>query len=157
MTRRAGETGAANLAASAAALREEYVARRGLVLRLLAPVGPAAWNEAAAAAIAGAGFHPSSAGRTYRTILLDVARSPGAVREGLHAKWRNHLRRAEKAGLTVTASTHAEAFERFLAMFETFVARKGFDVTAPVEVFVGVQREAPEAERFVVFAAERDG
>jgi hypothetical protein len=157
LTRRAGAPGSARLAAAAAALREEYVARRGLVLRLLAPVGPAAWNEASASAIAGAGFRPTSAGRRYRTILLEVARPDDAIRAGLHAKWRNHLRRAEKAGLTVTASAHADGFERFLAMFETFVARKGFDVTAPLEVFVGVQREAPEADRFVVFAAERDG
>lgn len=157
LTRRAVSSDPARLAAAAAALREEYVGRRGLVLRLLAPVGPAAWNEAAAAAILSAGFRPTSAGRRYRTILLDVARSEDAIRAGLHAKWRNHLRRAEKAGLTVTASTHAEAFERFLAMFETFVARKGFDDIGPVDVHRAVQRDAPEADRFVVFAAERDG
>ena len=157
LTRTAGASDPARFAEAAAALRDEYVARRGLVLRVLAPVGAAPWNDGVAAAMSGAGFRVSSAGRRYRTILLDVARSEDAIRAGLHAKWRNHLRRAEKAGLTVTESRDAAAFERFLSMFEEFVARKGFDDTAPVDVFRAVQREAPEADRFLVLAAGRDG
>jgi hypothetical protein len=157
LTRTSGSADAARLGEAASALRDEYVGQRGLVLRILAPVGTAAWNEAAAASLAGAGFRPSQAGRSYRTILLDIARPSDAVRAGLHAKWRNHLRRAEKAGLTVTESRDADALERFLAMFEAFVARKGFDDAGPVDVFRGVQRDAPEADRFVVFAAEREG
>lgn len=148
---------AARFAEAAVALRDEYVARRGLVLRVLAPIGPVAWNDGAAAAMSAAGFRASKAGRRYRTVLLDVARGEDAIRAGLHAKWRNHLRRAEKAGLTVTASRDAAAFERFLAMFETFVARKGFDDVGPLDVFRAVQKDAPEADRFLVLTAERDG
>jgi hypothetical protein len=138
------------------ALRDEYALRRGFVLRVVPPIGPAGWNQEVAAGLAQAGFAKTEAAPIYRTMLVDISGPPAAIRKSFHQKWRNCLNRAEKERLTVRAGG-AEDLDRFAAMFDEFVVRKGFDVQLGVDFYRSAQRDLPESERFLLLLAERDG
>jgi len=82
-------------------LIHDYVEGRGLVLRILAPLGDAVWNESSADVFQSCGFLPTNRSQAYRTIVLDLTRSPEDIRKSLHQKWRNCLNKAERQGLEI--------------------------------------------------------
>jgi CelD/BcsL family acetyltransferase involved in cellulose biosynthesis len=141
-----------------AALRRHYVEERGCVLRILPPVGPPEWNDALNAGLAEAGFEPTDADGPHRTLLLPVGGDLAEIRKRFHQKWRNHLNRSEREHIEVRVGTDTEFLNRFAALLEEFVVRKGFDVGAyGADFYQRVQRELPEHERYVVLLAEREG
>jgi len=148
---------ARRLAAAAAALRDEYVLRRGLILRVAPPVGGAQWNDEAARALETVGFGRSRGAAGYRTMLVATDRPIAEVRRRLHQKWRNCLNAAERQRLDVRAGDDAASLDEFVALFDEFAARKRFAPGLPPEFYVRVQRDAPDGERFVVHFAEREG
>lgn len=125
-------------------LREEYVQRRKLVLRVLPPIGDDRWNQKANQAMAGIGMANYRGGREYRTFLLDLQRPLQDIRKGLAQKWRNCLNRSEKEGLTVSWTNDLKAFEQFQADHELFVKEKGFSVDLDAAFYktVGAQASA---------------
>jgi lipid II:glycine glycyltransferase (peptidoglycan interpeptide bridge formation enzyme) len=157
LTRTDAAFDATTLVDAVAALREEYVESRGLVLRVAPPVGPAAWNRDAETALARAGFVRARAAAAYRTMIVPLTRSVGEVRRRLRPKWRNCLNRAERQGLVVRAASGPEALDSFIALYEEFAARKGFDANLGPDFFARVQRGLPDVERMLVLTAERDG
>jgi hypothetical protein len=138
------------------ALAGEYVRRRGLTLRVGAPVGPPDHNEAVADHCLAAGWRTADAGR-YRTVLLDIDREPDAIQASLHKNWRQSIRRAARKGVTVTFGTELDRFDAFAGMLAALRARKGFDVELDERFFAAVQAEAPERDRLVVGLAFVDG
>lgn len=88
--------------ASYRALRQAYPAG---VLRwtTLIPELPA--TAESAAMLARTGFRRIGPG--YRTLWLSLDPTEAALRRGLEANWRNHLNRAERAGLTVDIDPEA--------------------------------------------------
>jgi Acetyltransferase (GNAT) domain len=138
------------------ALVAEYVDRRRLVLRVAPTIGDAAWNEEQERRFLAAGFRPAEAAPRYRTVVVDIDRPLDEVRAGFAKKWRYHLGRAEKAGLTVVQGTHPALFDDFLPLFENFVTRKGFAVDLGAAFYAALQPELPEAERLLVAIARID-
>lgn len=132
-------------------LKAEYCGRRGMVLRVVGPLGPAEWL---AGAFGAAGFAPTARAAGYRTIVVDVGRPVEAVRAGLAQKWRNCLNAGERQGHRVVSGTEPELFARFARMFEAFVARKGFGVELGAEFYAGLQGRLSAGERLVVTLAE---
>jgi lipid II:glycine glycyltransferase (peptidoglycan interpeptide bridge formation enzyme) len=144
------------LGAALEALREEYVLRRGLVLRVVAALGAPDWNEAAGKALSGARFVPAPSRHTYRTLRLDLSAPPEELRKRFAQKWRNGLNRSERHGLAVELGEGAEFLEAFCALFVDFRERKGFDVDLAPEFYLAAQREHLAAERFTVMLARND-
>lgn len=157
LTRRGGDLDVGLFAAAARALREEYGARRGLVLRILPPVGPEPWNRDLRSALEREGFARTEASPGYRTMLVPVDRPAADIRKSMHQKWRNGLNRSERENLTVHAARDVASLEWFGGIFDEFVVRKGFGVPLGVDFYASVQRDLPESERFVVLRAEADG
>jgi CelD/BcsL family acetyltransferase involved in cellulose biosynthesis len=139
------------------ALREEFAVRRGLVLRVVPPIGAAAWNRDVGEALTRDGFAPAAEGRPYRTMLVDVARPLADVRRTLHQKWRNCLNRAEREGVVVQEADDVGSLDAFRRFFDDFVARKGFDARVGADFYAAVQRDLPPTERLVVLTAKKDG
>ena len=100
------------------ALRAEYVLRRGLVLRVVAALGPPDWNEAAGKILAKAGFVSARSRHSYRTLRLDLSASPEELRKRFAQKWRNGLNRSERHGLSIEVGDGMEPFEAFCTLFE---------------------------------------
>jgi lipid II:glycine glycyltransferase (peptidoglycan interpeptide bridge formation enzyme) len=141
-----------------AALKDEYVVRRGLLLRLLPPVFETdPFAASYQSALTAAGFEQRTDTRRYRTVRVDLSPSIEQVRKKLGAKWRNKLNGAEKNGLTVTQGASVEHYAKFLAAYREMMARKNFETTVDVEEFARIQSDLPEALRMQVFLSEKDG
>lgn len=117
---------AVTLGAILTALRDRIAGQDGHVLRLrlsgLAQQDPEAVRRVAL----GAGFAPTPDAPRYRSIALDLAPGPDALMAALNGKWRTDLRFALKSGLVLERGSGAVIEARFLAMFETVQAAKGF-------------------------------
>lgn len=148
---RGRELDAAVVEAMASALRQEYVEKRGLFLRIL----PNAFVGSARAAIFEAAFSNYSredfhVGESYRTFSLDLDPPIDVLRKQLDQKWRNCLNRAEKNGLTVAEGTGPDEFREFLRIYEEMWARKQFEKGSDVHEFERIQRDLPAAHRMKV-------
>jgi GNAT acetyltransferase-like protein len=139
------------------ALEREFVRGRGLTLRVVAPIGLEAENEAVAGRLQSAGFLPTERGDRYRTVLLDVDRPLDELRSSLHRHWRRHLNGSERNDLQVTFGTERDRFEEVARMSEALRARKGFALDLDAHFYGDVQRELREEDRLVVGLVMKDG
>lgn len=157
LVRRGDDSDINRLEAALNALIAEYVERRGLILRVLAPIGDRAWNDSAREVFASCGFAATDRSRSYRTIVLDITDSAEALRKGFHQKWRNCLNKAERQGLEVEGGEDPELLDQFSALFHGFVERKGFSVDLSADFYAGVQRLHLSGERYYTSIARQEG
>ncbi len=129
-----------------AALRRAYL-RRGFYLRVAPPV---------AELPSVAGFRPT--GRLgWASAVVDLARPPEAVRAGLDGKWRNALKKGERAGLEVVSGSDGPVLTEFLEAHARFLDAKKVPTTVTPELMAALVRLAPEAARPVAYVARQGG
>jgi hypothetical protein len=157
LTRRDDEHDFERLGAALEAMVQHYCRDRGFVLRVLAPLGPAAWNEKAQHVFARLGFAPSSRSARYRTLVVDISRPLADVRAKLEQKWRNCLNASERKGLTVRHGTDDAILAEFSELFTRFNQRKGFAVELDAGFYRSLQRRLAEDDRLLVSLAEVEG
>lgn len=107
------------------ALRQQIAETEGHVLRCRL-AGIASGQPDLPVLAARAGFLATARAPAYRSSAIDLTRTPDALLTALDGKWRTDLRAALKAGLTLDHGTGDDIEARFLAMFETVQAAKGF-------------------------------
>ena len=117
---------AAALGAILTALRGHIAGQEGHVLRLRLSALARQDPEVVRRVALDAGFAHTPRAPRYRSIALDLTRSPEALMTALNGKWRTDLRFALKSGLLLQRGTGAAMETRFLAMFGTVQAAKGF-------------------------------
>jgi Acetyltransferase (GNAT) domain len=139
------------------ALVREFVACRNLTLRIVAPIGPPEWNEAAAERLERAGLRRTERGEHYRTVLLDIGRELDELRASFHRHWRRHLNAAGRNDLEVTVGTEPDRFEHVARMSDALRARKGFELDLDARFFADVQKQLPEHDRLLVGLVLKDG
>lgn len=141
---------AANLRPALNALRNHYVQRRGLILRILAPVGSPEWCVDAPQVFADCGFTPTTASRHYRTILVNVARPLADIRAGLAQRWRRHLNAAEKQNLTIREGTSADLIAALGEIYKPMVERKGFETELDWNFYESLASQLVGDDRFMI-------
>lgn len=140
------------------ALKEEYVRRRGLVLRVIPPVfegGPEA--ECVRPALATAGFRRCDDFTAYRTLRLSLDPSLAELRRALDGKWRNQLAAAERNQLAVESGGTNELFREFAGIYRQMLARKRFATQVEVAAFERLQALLPAASKLQVWLARQGG
>jgi hypothetical protein len=146
-SRRGSQTDPEVVACMAKALAQEYVERRGLLLRVL----PNAFANSERAAVLQSAFFPftseSETDATYRTFIVDLAPPLEELRSGLDKKWRNALSRSEKNGLEILEGDGVEEYRIFCQMYREMSKRKGFETTVNVEEFGRIQDDLPKDHR----------
>ncbi len=138
---------------AARALIEEYTKRRHLVLRVLPPIAPPEEAARIAARCSSAGMTPSTQGRGYRTILLDLERSLDDIQKACSRRWRRGLGQARREDLLLKRSTERSAFDAFLMLHEQMKEKKGFHTDLDGEFYRMLQSMLPESERFEILLA----
>jgi Acetyltransferase (GNAT) domain len=139
------------------ALVREFVERRNLMLRLVAPIGPAEWNQSVAERLERAGLRRGERGEHYRTVLLDIDRPADEIRSSLHRHWRRHLNAAGRADLEISFGTERERFEQVAQMSEALSDRKGFELDLDGRFFADVQTQLDDADQLLVGLVLQDG
>jgi hypothetical protein len=141
-----------------AALKEEYVNRRGLFLRILPAVFEADPFASSCTAIWSAlGLKKNEKARLYRTVRLGLERSLEDLRKGLNAKWRNKLNGAERNDLSISEGIGPEFYERFMSVYGEMMARKHFETTVDVAEFQQMQQQLPSDLKMRIFLCEKAG
>ena len=135
-------------------LLRDHARASGHVLRLRLPVIAGHDPDGIARLAAAQGFVPTTRAQSYRTILIDLRQSEEALLAGLHGKWRNALRGALRAGLSVDCMPFGSAPARFRALYGETKAAKGFSVDIPPEFYENL--EGPDF-RHDLLIATRDG
>lgn len=154
---RSGSQAEPMLRNSLRALRQHYVKRGGMTLRVAPAIGSTEWHATLARVFAEEGFGPAGLGDAYRTIVLDLRPPVEQIRRRLEQKWRNCLNRAEKNGLTVRDGDAPELFEAFCTLYDDLRDRKEFHVELDARFYADVQRRLPAQERFAVTLVEFQG
>ena len=125
------------------ALRNEFVCKRGLVLRLF----PLLFNDdppCFSAILAEEGFSLSANQTRARTILMDLCAPLEQLREGTRPHWKRELKIAERIGLEVVEGAEDEIFEVFISIYEEMVSRKKFITSNDIDQFRSIQARLPE-------------
>jgi lipid II:glycine glycyltransferase (peptidoglycan interpeptide bridge formation enzyme) len=138
------------------ALKEEYVIRRRLLLRIAPNVVDDAQEEMRSL-LQMEGFQLNKSIPPYRTLMLDLSPSLQELRKGLDQKWRNQLNRAEKNGMTVIEGDSDELYHKFMNLQNETLDRKKYIPGVDYEEFREVQKELPEPLKMKIMLCEYEG
>ena len=125
------------------ALRNEYVCKRGLVLRVF----PNLYEDddpCLLGILEQEGFLSSRNGVQDRTILMDVSPPLETLREGMKNNSRRNLKTAERGGLEIVEGSGNHLFEPFLNIYSEMVSRKRFVPGADVDQYRLMQDRLPD-------------
>lgn len=143
---------------SLGALVAEYADRRGLLLRVIPNVYEEDDHAGAALEILREhGLERDAAIPAYRTIRVDLAPDPEAIRKRFDGKWRNQLNAAERRDLTVTEGTGDDLFGQFVDLYDEMMSRKQFETSVDVRAFRRIQQRLPDASKMLVLIAASNG
>jgi hypothetical protein len=133
------------------ALVQEYVVRRGLVLRIV----PNAFLQNS---VSGAtrdicselGLAEEVSVRPYHTIRVDLRPSVEALRRQLSSRWRRQLNIAERNHLEIVGGHTDDLYEQFLRLYGEMMARKQFDTSVDVNDFRRIQQRLPQSQKMMI-------
>lgn len=148
----------ADVARVARALDEEYVRRRGLLLRVL-PNAFVGSERAALIQSMFSSFRSESPRKdnVYRTLVVDLAPPVEELRRKLDKKWRNALSRAEKNELEIVEGSGIEEYRIFRQMYQEMLRRKAFETTVSVEQFEQIHEALPNNHRMQTLICRKAG
>ena len=138
------------------ALRNEYVCKRGLVLRIM----PLLFSDDSAtycSLLRQEKFSGPSKKRRDKTILMDLRPPLEDLRKGLKQSWRRQLMRAEKNALQVIEGEGDELFEMFLSIYREMVDRKKYVETSNIKEFRLIQKDLPDNFKMKILLCRSNG
>jgi hypothetical protein len=139
-------------------LRDEYVGRQGMVLRVVPNVEDRDPTGASVReCLVRNGFAPAVTQSPYHTLRLDLSPPLAALRSNLDHKWRNQLNAAERGGLEVSEGESQELYGSFLELYDEMFARKRFQTSVDPRDFERVQSALMPSERLRILICRRDG
>jgi lipid II:glycine glycyltransferase (peptidoglycan interpeptide bridge formation enzyme) len=142
------------------ALKEEYAAKQGLLLR----VWPVEYGIPGSDEVNNTTFQFERKGfqlnlnvSPFQTLIVDLTPSEELLRKNLDHKWRNQLNAAEKADLQLKTGTSDEMYETFYSLLNEMVARKKFSSNVDYRRFERLQKDLPEPLKMRIFICESQG
>ncbi|HWY53287.1 MAG TPA: hypothetical protein VNZ03_02420 [Terriglobales bacterium] len=125
------------------ALRNEFVCKRGLTLRLF-PIVFEGSSSCFSEILREEGFSSLAQETRGRTILMDLKPHLVDLRQGMQAHWKRELKVAERNGLVVTEGFDDGLFETFINIYREMVSRKKFVEPNDINQFRLIQARLPE-------------
>jgi hypothetical protein len=138
------------------ALRNEYVCRRGLILRIF----PVLFKDDSSRCIDilhEEHYSPSPDNQRPRTLLLDIRPSVEELRKQLSQRWRRCLTKAEKNNLDIIEGTDDKMFADFIGIYGELLRRKKFDKPGDIDEFRRIQKDLPDEIKMRIFLCRTDG
>jgi lipid II:glycine glycyltransferase (peptidoglycan interpeptide bridge formation enzyme) len=124
-------------------LHEEYVIKRGLLVRIMPP--PVKGNtNVYYKALQSAGFNKMDIATSERYIV-NLSVPIDELRKNLKGRWRNHLNRAEKHALTSRWLEGKQAVNMFMALYDNMMSRKLFIDTSAITDFPQIYNDLTPA------------
>lgn len=130
-----------NLRQAARALRNEFVGRKGLMLR----ISPRAFREDHddhTPVLAEEGF--TFIGKSKRRLLINLEPSLDDLRAGMTAHARRNLRTAERNNLEIFEGDGSKDFDIFRALYAETASRKQLNTVREIDQFRNATERLPE-------------
>lgn len=138
------------------AMRNEYVCRRGLILRIF-PIlfddGYCSYGDV----LRQEGYIPVYGEARDRTLIVDITPQIDVLRKKLDQKWRNCLNKAERNGLEVIEGTDDALFAEFIGIYHSLLERKKFQEPNDINEFRMIQRNLPSDYKMRIFICRSSG
>lgn len=138
------------------ALRNEYVCRRGLILRIF----PLLYDDSSNVyleALQQEGYTPTPEKNIQRTLILDIQPPIEEIRKNFKQKWRNCLNKAERNKLEVIEGCDDSLFADFISIYRELLQRKKFSEPNDINEFRMIQRELPAEFKMRIFLSRSKG
>ncbi len=138
------------------ALRNEYVCRRGLILRIF----PQLYDDnshSCADILSDEGYTPVPEEDQGRTLIVDISAPLDDLRKKLDQKWRNCLNRAERNHLQVVEGADDDLFGEFISLYHALLERKKFQEPNDIKEFRRIQHELPPELKMRIFICRENG
>lgn len=136
------------------ALREEFVVKQQLVLR----IQPYIFSDMIPNLdfTGNLGFSPLKNIRTYQTLVLYLNNELDEIRKSFKQKWRNCLNQSERNDLEICEGSDQQLYNVFLKLYDQMIARKQFkEFVDPYKM--GKMNEALDDEfKKKIFVAYKD-
>lgn len=136
------------------ALKEEYVFRRNLLLRLT-PQEIRDNDQGIQSILEDVGFHLKS--NPYRTLLIDLSASMEDILKGSSRRWRRALKAAEQKELKIIEGSGDDLYESFKILYHEMLDRKQFVPTIDIDEFQKIQKGLPEPMKMKIMLCEFKG
>jgi len=137
------------------ALRNEYVCRRGLILRIL-PILYDDNSDLCLNTLLEEGYtNPEN--DSQRTLILDIQPPIEELRKNFKQKWRNCLNKAERNQLEIIEGTEDNLFEEFIGIYRELLQRKKFKEPNDINEFRMIQRDLPIRMKMGIFLSRSNG
>ena len=143
------------LNAALSALKDEYVVRRGLVLRISQRHKFDMFCDNEEQVYQNNNF--TKVGTTNATMIIDLACDLDEIRKSFHQKWRNMLNKSEKQNINIVSGYDNNLFDDFSELFDDLLNRKSFEINMDDKFFASIQKKSNSNERFYLAIAYKDG
>lgn len=138
------------------ALRNEYVCRRGLILRIV-PILYDDTSDWFIKVLREEGYIRVSEKESQRTLILDLSSPDKEIRQAFYQKWRNCLNQAERNHLEVIEGTDDSLFASFIEIYRELLNRKKFREPNDINEFRLAQQGLPDNLKLRVFLCRSKG
>jgi lipid II:glycine glycyltransferase (peptidoglycan interpeptide bridge formation enzyme) len=138
-------------------LQDEYVSRRGLMLRINPHIYENDSSHELSSVLNNGGFRRDTSLSPYRTFLVDLTTALPDIRKKLDQKWRNQLNRAEKNGLKIVEGNEDKLYLTFLNLQGQMIDRKKYKAGVDYNEFREIQRDLPDALKMRIIICESEG
>lgn len=135
-------------------LKEEYVEKRGLVLRISQRHKIDTLCDEETQVYKNNAFYKFEF--TNSTMLIDLEQELDGIRKGLHQKWRNILNKSEKQDIKIIAGYDDQLFSDFSSLFKNLINKKNFKVDMDDNFFASIQKVSDIKEKFQLVIAYKD-
>jgi lipid II:glycine glycyltransferase (peptidoglycan interpeptide bridge formation enzyme) len=140
---------------AARALRAEYVVRRRCMVRIVSQLCEED-NELFRRILEEEGYAFQPRARLRRTMLMDLRPTLEALHQGLHQKWRYHLKKAQKQKLEITEGGEDDFFARFERVHAQMMDRKQFEGGGDPKSYRRIQKNLKPHEKMRVFLCQAE-
>lgn len=138
------------------ALRNEYVCRRRLILRIF----PILYNDNSSTytdILSEEGYTPVFKEDPGRTLIMDISQPLEDLRTKLDQKWRNCLNRSERNNLEVVEGADDSLFAEFIELYRVLLDRKRFEEPNDINEFRKIQQDLPAGQKMRIFLCRSGG
>jgi lipid II:glycine glycyltransferase (peptidoglycan interpeptide bridge formation enzyme) len=132
------------------ALRNEYVYKRGYVLRLF-PLLYSDDSHDFLSLLRQEGYSGFIKEDPTSTILINLNLSLDDLRKGLKGKWRYHLTKAEKNDLEIIDGKDIKLFDLFLKIYDQMLLRKKYSPSVDINHYKLIQKKMPDNFKMKIF------
>ena len=138
------------------ALRNEYVSRRGLLLRVF----PILYEEDSCSytdILSQEGYVLVREESRARTLVMDISQPLDDIRKNFDQKWRNCLNKSERNNLEVIEGNDDRLFAEFIDIYRAMLKRKMFLEPSNIDEFKKIQHRLPAEHKMRIFICRANG